>query len=69
MARVFDLFGEFDDYNSSPSGAIADALAIRSDWVVVGQDLQQAIEVEAAMINGPQLSLFEDLGEEAAGRP
>ena len=43
-ARIFDLWGKFDDYNSSETTAEADAKAIASDWLVVGQDLSNAIE-------------------------
>ncbi len=44
MARVFDLFGTFDAYNLSESGAEADARAIASDWLIVGQDIAEAME-------------------------
>jgi len=43
-ARVFDLFGQFDEYNRSETPEEADAKAIASDWIVVGQDLADAIE-------------------------
>ncbi len=43
-ARVFDLFGQFDDYNSSDTPQEADAKAIASDWLIVGQDIADAIE-------------------------
>jgi hypothetical protein len=43
-ARVFDLFGQFDEYNGSETPEEADAKAIASDWIVVGQDLADAIE-------------------------
>jgi hypothetical protein len=43
-ARVFDLFGQFDEYNRSDTPDEADAKAIASDWIVVGQDLADAIE-------------------------
>ena len=44
VARIFDLWGEFDEYNRSSSPAEADGKAIASDWVVVGQDLYDALE-------------------------
>lgn len=44
VARVFDLWGQFDDYNRSNTPAEADAKAIASDWLVVGQDIYEAIE-------------------------
>jgi hypothetical protein len=43
-ARVSDLFGQFDEYNISETSAEADAKAIAADWIVVGQDLTDAIE-------------------------
>ena len=44
MARLLDLWGAFDEYNVSPDGRAADALALRADWAVIGQDLRTAIE-------------------------
>jgi len=43
-ARIFDLWGQFDDYNRSDSTSEADGKAIAADWLVVGQDLSDAIE-------------------------
>ena len=51
VARLLDLFGQFDDYNDSPSAASADARAMYSDWRVTGEDLagaMMAIEREQA---------------------
>ena len=42
--RLFDWYGQFDVYNTSPSPAEADARAIASDWGVVGQDIVHAME-------------------------
>jgi len=42
--RAFDLWGQFDEYNRSETPAEADAKAIASDWLVIGQDLYDAIE-------------------------
>jgi hypothetical protein len=39
MARVLDLGAKFDSYNISPSGQIADARAMFSDWCAVGKDI------------------------------
>jgi hypothetical protein len=44
VARVFDLWGQFDDYNRSETPLEADAKAIASDWLIVGQDISDAIE-------------------------
>ncbi|MGL4608379.1 MAG: hypothetical protein ACRCYY_01660, partial [Trueperaceae bacterium] len=43
-ARVLDLFGVFDRYNQSQSPEEADAKAIASDWIMVGQDLKKVSE-------------------------
>ena len=43
-ARVFDMFGQFDEYNISETTEEADAKAIASDWIVIGQDIADAIE-------------------------
>jgi hypothetical protein len=43
-ARVLDLWGQFDDYNQSETTLEADARAIATDWLIVGQDLSDAIE-------------------------
>ncbi len=43
-ARVFDLWGQFDDYNRSDTPSEADAKAIASDWCVIGQDIYDAID-------------------------
>jgi hypothetical protein len=42
-ARTLDLWGQFDDYNLSETANEADAKAIASDWLVVGQDLSDTI--------------------------
>lgn len=41
-ARVVDLWGQLDEYNTSASGEEADAKAIAADWFVVGDDLLKA---------------------------
>ena len=43
-ALVFDMFGQFDEYNISETTEEADAKAIASDWIVIGQDIADAIE-------------------------
>jgi len=43
-ARVLDLYGTFDAYNSSATDAEADERAIANDWLVVGQDLFSAMD-------------------------
>ena len=43
-ARILDLWGQFDVYNVSPTTADADTKAIASDWIIVGQDILDAVE-------------------------
>jgi hypothetical protein len=50
VARVFDLWGQFDDYNRSETTVEADAKAIASDWLVVGQDLSDAMEQDESKL-------------------
>lgn len=48
-ARLFDFYGYFDAYNRCPNEAQADAMAILADWMVVGQDLEEAFAQYEAM--------------------
>jgi hypothetical protein len=43
VARTLDLGGQFDEYNDSPNGAVADWRALFSDWQVVGLELAAAM--------------------------
>jgi hypothetical protein len=43
-ARTLDLFGSFDEYNISRTPLEADTLALASDWIVTGQDIQGAMD-------------------------
>jgi hypothetical protein len=43
IARIIDMGGTLQEYNSSLSPGQADALALASDWCVVGADLKQAM--------------------------
>lgn len=44
ISRLIDFTGSLNVYNSSPTGRIADYLAQRLDWSMVGQDLLVARE-------------------------
>jgi len=60
MARLLDLCGVYDSYNSSEK---ADFMATFADWYSVGQDVQSAIDIfEASMhpdtLTGSQYELF-----------
>ena len=53
MARAIDIYGQFDSYDSSETTEIADAIALYSDFRLVGQDLREAIESVADDKNDP----------------
>lgn len=44
VARVLDMGGLFDAYNTSGSEREADRLALESDWRSVGSDLKEALQ-------------------------
>jgi len=44
FARVLDLYGVYDKYNSSTTEREADSKAIWADWSVVGQDISFALK-------------------------
>ena len=43
MARIFDMGGTLNEYNSSLSGEEADAIALWSDWAAIGNDMYTVI--------------------------
>lgn len=45
VARALDLAGLFDSYNISRSVVEADAKALLMDWYVLGQELNDSVEV------------------------
>ncbi len=44
MGSSLDLWGQLAAYNESADAAEADARALASDWMVVGQDIHDALE-------------------------
>ena len=57
LARIVDLGGTMNEYNVSPSGQEADAVAIWMDWAVIGQDMRDAIgsfEEEETLVRGSE---------------
>jgi len=44
IARLFDLFGQLDEYNSKPTEEEADGAAIKRDWCIIGLDIAHAIK-------------------------
>lgn len=45
VARVLDLGGTLNEYDTGRTGTEADALAIWSDWAAIGQDIRCAMGV------------------------
>jgi len=43
VARLFDFYGYYDAYNRSLNEAQADAMALFSDWLIVGEDIKSAM--------------------------
>ncbi len=43
-ARVMDLQGSLDSYNTKAEGYIADTEALAQDWQMVGNDIATAIQ-------------------------
>lgn len=43
-ARTLDLFGLYDRFNNSSTPLEADSRAIASDWIITGQDIQDAVD-------------------------
>lgn len=43
VARILDFGDTLTEYNASPSGEIADGIAIGMDWAVIGKDIKSAI--------------------------
>jgi hypothetical protein len=42
-ARIFDLANTLFEYNEAVDGKQADLIAMRMDWLAVGQDLREAL--------------------------
>lgn len=63
-ARLFDLAGTYDAYNTSSSELEADRRALLADWRVVGRDIFEAMQVYSeSMFAEPSHS------EQISGRP
>lgn len=45
MGSIFNIVGEYFNYNYSKSGAEADNKAIKRDWEIVGEDLSNSISI------------------------
>jgi hypothetical protein len=56
FGRIFDVWGQLNDYNFSITSAEADIIALRSDWEMIGRDFREG--VKAYKRNADQLALF-----------
>ena len=45
VARIMDIGGTLNEYNYASDGQQADAIAIWSDWAVIGQDMYTAMGI------------------------
>ena len=45
VARIMDIGGTLNEYNYASDGQEADAIAIWSDWAVIGQDMYKAMGI------------------------
>ena len=53
MARMLDIYGQFDSYNASQTEETADAKALYADFRMIGQDLKHAVESLSADKDAP----------------
>jgi hypothetical protein len=44
VGRVIDFGGTLTEFNGSVTGAVADAVALASDWQAIGEDLEIAMD-------------------------
>jgi len=54
---VFNIAGNYYGFNSSESKSEADERALNSDWHIVGQDIEEAVNQLKKEINDGQLEL------------
>lgn len=52
-ASILDFGNTLFVYNDSPTPEIADYVAMRNDWVIVGDDLRLAVDTEKATAQVP----------------
>ena len=50
IARICDFGNTLNEYNNSPSGDVADHIALRMDWATVGHNLRSAMREYAKEI-------------------
>jgi hypothetical protein len=66
VARLFDFWGLFDAYNTSPDPETADSRAIGADWRSVGDDIRRAMRSYQEELHSGQLELFSQNANEQA---
>ena len=65
LARLFDFWGTFSDYNRSPNTHTADVRAIGSDWRAVGDDIRVAVQRYEDLYPAPQqIEMFPRNGDQ-----
>ena len=52
---IFNIAGNYFEYNYSKNGREADNKAIESDWMIIGNDLKEAFKTESASISATTL--------------
>jgi hypothetical protein len=52
IARLFDISGSYDRYNTSDSSVQADLRAINNDWNVTLQDFRREVEEAKHRLHG-----------------
>ena len=58
LGSIFNLEGNYFDYNYASSDKEADFIALLNDWLVVGQDIENSIEIlEVEIEREKQLSI------------
>ena len=60
LGSIWDLGNGLFMFNDSPNGKVADYLAMKNDWMVVGEDIQEAITKYA--VPDEQLELLPSSG-------
>jgi len=44
IGRLFDVAGTMSEYNYSQNGEEADYIAVKADWLAVGDDMRAAVK-------------------------
>jgi len=49
-SRLLDFAGTLNEYNTSPTGEMADRRAIHADWQAINNDICVAIQADAVQV-------------------